>query len=86
MDDLLDVAAAGAALCTATIWPSTRTRIAAGVGLLNLLVLGAEEDRLETARLKQAVSAIYQNVYACAPDDPRLAAMFAGLEGSLELV
>jgi GNAT superfamily N-acetyltransferase len=53
---------------------------------MNLLVLGAEEDRLETARLKQAVRAIYQNVYACAPDDPRLAAMFAGLEGSLQLV
>jgi GNAT superfamily N-acetyltransferase len=53
---------------------------------MNLLVLGMEEDRLETSRLKKAVSAIYQNVYACAPDDPRLAAMFAGLEGSLQLV
>ncbi|MBA4338455.1 MAG: hypothetical protein C0421_06380 [Hyphomonas sp.] len=53
---------------------------------MNLLVLGMEEDRLETSRLKKAVRAVYQNVYACAPDDPRLAAMFAGLEGSLQLV
>jgi GNAT superfamily N-acetyltransferase len=53
---------------------------------MNLLVLGMEEDRLETARLQQAVRALYQNVYGCAPDDPRLAAMFAGLEGSLQLV
>ena len=53
---------------------------------MNLLVLGMEEDRLETVRLKQAVRAVYQNVYACAQNDPRLAAMFAGLEGSLELV
>jgi GNAT superfamily N-acetyltransferase len=43
---------------------------------MNLLVLGVEEDYLETARLKQAVTGIYQHVYVCAPDDPRLATMF----------
>jgi predicted N-acetyltransferase YhbS len=53
---------------------------------MNLLVLGMEEDRLETARLKQAVRAVYQNVYACSPDDQRLAAMFAGLGEALQLV
>ena len=52
---------------------------------MNLLVLGSEEDDLETARLKQAVSGIYQHVYACAPDDPRLAAMFERLGERLTL-
>ena len=52
---------------------------------MNLLVLGVEEDDLETARLKQAVTGIYQHVYACSPDDLRLAAMFEKLGERLTL-
>lgn len=46
--------------------------------VMNLLVLGAGGDGVEAARLQRAVSIIYENVYACAPDDPRIAAMFEG--------
>jgi len=52
---------------------------------MNLLVLGAEGDRFETARLRRALAGIYRNVYACAPDDPRLSAMFAGQDLVLRL-
>ncbi len=52
---------------------------------MNLLVLGAEGDRLETARLKQAVTGVYRNVYACASDDPRIAEMFQGQDQVLRL-
>lgn len=53
---------------------------------MNLLVLGAEGDWFETARLRRALAGIYRNVYACAPDDPRLGAMFARQDPVLRLV
>jgi len=53
---------------------------------MNLLVLGAEGPGLETVRLTRAVSTIYQEVYACTPDDPRIAAMFEGQGEWLHLV
>lgn len=53
--------------------------------VINLLVLGAGPDGVETACLKRAVSNIYENAYACAPDDPRIAAMYAGQGEMLSL-
>lgn len=53
---------------------------------MNLLVLGPGSDNLGAARLRQAVSGIYRNVYACDPDDLRIAEMFNGHTETLKLV
>lgn len=53
--------------------------------MMNLLVAGAESGEMETVWLRQAVAEIYRQVYQCAPDDARIAQMFAAKGPVLQL-